>query len=149
MMKTASFAGLLFLWCVRVYGNANDPSNFFYRVSPADAPLKLEAVFYAPRPNYPSIARKQHLEGSGVAEIRIKPDGSVQSVRMLQTTGQKALDEAAIEGFGRWRFRPRGISLVRIPIQFRMALSSVQWGSRKDLKNVGDGDIVVIVAGPS
>jgi hypothetical protein len=45
--------------------------------------------------------------------------------------------------------RPSLLSLVRVPIQYRMRLSSVRWGSRADLKNIGDGDGVVIVANRS
>jgi TonB family protein len=80
-------------------------------------------------------------------EIHIKPNGSVESVRVLKTTGYGILDEAAIRGFGRWRFRPHGIKFVRMPVQYRMTLASVRWGSRSNLKDIGDADGVVIVAG--
>jgi TonB family protein len=93
------------------------------------------------------VAQKQHLEGNGLMEIHIKSNGSVESVRVLKTTGHGILDQAAITGFGRWRFRPHSIRVVRIPIQYRMTLESVRWGSRRDLKDIGDGDSVVIVAG--
>jgi hypothetical protein len=36
--------------------------------------LKLEPVYNAPRPDYPELARNEGLEGSGVAEIHVKPD---------------------------------------------------------------------------
>jgi len=145
-MKTTLVVGALILSCVALFGSARDPSNFFYRVSPHGEPLKLEPVYYAPRPEYPQPARKQHLEGAGIAEIHINPDGSVVSVNMLRSTGHKILDEAAIHGFLGWRFRPHSVNVVRVPIQYRMRLSSVRWGSRADLKNMGDGDSVVIVA---
>ena len=92
------------------------------------------------------MARKQRLEGSGLFEIHIDPDGSVGSVKTLRTTGHKILDTAAINGFRQWRFRRDSIAVVRMPVQYRIASSSVRWGSRKDLKNVGDGDGVVIVS---
>jgi TonB family protein len=111
--------------------------------------LKLEPVYYAPRPDYPDVARKQRLEGSGVAEIHINSDGTVASVNMLRSTGQKILDEAAMRGFSRWRFPPHSLNVVRVPIQYRASWSSVRWGSRADLKNIGDGDSVVVIAGPS
>jgi TonB family protein len=118
-------------------GSARDPNNFFYRVSPPGEPLKLEPVYYSPRPEYPQSARKQRLQGAGIAEIHIKPDGSVASVSMLRSTGHKILDQSAIHGFLGWRFRPHSLSVVRVPIQYRMSLSSVRWGSRADLRNVG------------
>jgi TonB family protein len=145
-MKPTLVAGALIVSCVALFGSARDPSNFFYRTSPHGEPLKLEPVYYAPRPQYPQSARKQHLEGTGIAEIRIKSDGSVASVKMLRSTGHKILDEAAIHGFLGWRFRPYSVNVVRVPIQYRMRLDSVRWGSRADLKNIGDSDGVVIVA---
>jgi TonB family protein len=145
-MKSTLVVGALVLSYVLLFASARDPSNFFYRVSPPGEPLKLEPVYYAPRPEYPQSARKQHLEGTGIAEIQIKPDGSVASVNMLRSTGHKILDEAVIHGFLGWRFRAHSVKVVRVPIQYRMRLSSVRWGSRADLKNIGDGDGVVIVA---
>ena len=145
-MKPILVAGALILSSVALFGSAHDPSNFFYRISPHGEPLKLEAVYYAPRPEYPQLARKQHLEGAGIAEIHINPDGSVASVNMLRSTGHKILDEAVIDAFLGWRFRPHSLQVVRVPVQYRMSLSSVRWGSRADLKNVGDGDAAVIVA---
>jgi TonB family protein len=96
---------------------------------------------------YPITARKQHLEGAGVFEIHIEPNGSVGSVTILKTTGHTILDAAAITGFRQWRFRPHTIDIVRVPVQYRITLSSVRWGSRSRLKNIGDGDAVVIMAG--
>lgn len=148
-MKSTFVVGALTLLCVSLFGSARDPSNFFYRISASNDPLKLEAVYYAPRPDYPVLARKQRLEGSGTAAIHIKSDGSVQSVKILRSTGHKILDEAAIRDFGRWRFRPHSLKLIRVPIQYRMNLSSVRWGSRADLKNIGDADGVVVVSGRS
>jgi TonB family protein len=145
-MKSTLVFGALILFHVLLFASARDPSNFFYRISPHGEPLKLEPVYYAPRPEYPQSARKQHLEGTGMAEIHIQPDGSVASVNMLRSTGHKILDEAAMHGFLGWRFRPHSLTIVRVPIEYRMNFTSVRWGSRSDLKNIGDGDAVVIVA---
>jgi TonB family protein len=82
-----------------------------------------------------------------VFEIHIEPNGSVGSVTILKTTGHTILDAAAITGFRQWRFRPHTIDIVRVPVQYRITLSSVRWGSRSRLKNIGDGDAVVIMAG--
>ena len=46
------------LTCGLAYGSARDPSNFFYRVSPAGTALKIEPVYYAPKPAYPDKAIK-------------------------------------------------------------------------------------------
>jgi TonB family protein len=137
----------VFLLCwLSLHDTAGKPSNIFYRVSSPNTPLKLEPVLYAPHFEYPSAARKEHLEGSGLFEIHINPDGSVAAVRILETTGYDILDAAAIAGFRQWRFRPHTIPIVRMPVQYRIARSSVRWGSRSNLKNIGDGDGVVIVS---
>jgi len=145
-VKPTLVVGALILSCVALFGSARDPSNCFFRISPHSEPLKLEPVYYAPLPKYPQLARKQHLEGAGIAEIHINPDGSVASVNMLRSTSHKILDEAAMHAFLGWRFRPHNIKTVRVPIQYRMSLSSVRWGSRADLKDIGDCDGAIIVA---
>jgi len=145
-MKARCVAGVLLLCWLALHDSAGKPSNIVYRVSPPNTPLKLEPVVYAPHFEYPLTARKQHWEGSGLFEIHINSHGSVASVRVLATTGYKILDAAAITGFRQWRFRQHTIAIVRMPVQFRIALSSVRWGSRSNLKNIGDGDGVVIVS---
>jgi len=57
-------------------------------------------------PDYPYPARDQHLEGSGLYRLNIKPDGTVSSVTVLKSTGHMLLDQAAIHAFRQWRFKP-------------------------------------------
>jgi hypothetical protein len=56
-MKAMRVAGVLLLPCLFLQDIAAKPSNIFYRVSPPNAPLKLEAVLYAPHFDYPITAR--------------------------------------------------------------------------------------------
>ena len=132
------------LVCGFAYGSARDPSNFFYRVSPASTPLKIEPVYYAPKPEYPAKAIKNHFEGAGLFEIRIRPDGNVQSVKVIKTIGYPVLDQAAIATFRRWNFRPHSIGLVRVPIEY--TLRGPPPASGRHLKDLGDGDSVVVWA---
>jgi len=46
--------------------------------------------------NYPEVARQQQLYGNLVLEVVIKPDGSVQEINVLKSSGQRVLDDAAI-----------------------------------------------------
>lgn len=46
--------------------------------------------------NYPSEARKQKLYGSLRLLVSILPDGSIYKIDMLESSGQKLLDDAAI-----------------------------------------------------
>lgn len=45
--------------------------------------------------NYPEKARQQNLTGSLVLDVAIKPDGSVQNLNVVKSSGQKVLDDAA------------------------------------------------------
>jgi periplasmic protein TonB len=46
--------------------------------------------------NYPEQAKRQGIAGSLVLDVAIKPDGSLQGVQVLRTSGQKVLDDAAV-----------------------------------------------------
>ena len=84
-------------------------------------------ALYAPRPEYPLIARKCHWTGSGVFACHIRLDGTVASVDVLRSTGHQMLDQAALTAFRQWRFPPEDkMKLVRIPINFWMNGSRVR-----------------------
>lgn len=75
----------------------------------------------APRPEYPYEARRARITGNGIAMIAVDPaNGVVTDVMMSQSTGSPVLDNAAISGFRRWRFKPGTASQVRVPITFTM-----------------------------
>jgi TonB family protein len=134
--------GLTLLLCGLAHGSARDPSNYFYRVSPADAPLKVEPVWYAPKPAYPPEARRRHLVGKGLFDIRIASDGKVQSVKIVKSTGHLLLDQAAVTAFRGWHFRPRSLGWVKVPIEytFNPGIKSGIWGRNvDDLKKLDDG----------
>jgi TonB family protein len=46
--------------------------------------------------------------------------GSVTSVVMEASTGSLVLDNAAVTGFRRWRFKPGTISKVKLPITYTL-----------------------------
>ncbi len=46
--------------------------------------------------NYPEAARQQKLYGSLLITVSIKPDGSVESIEINRSSGQKILDAAAV-----------------------------------------------------
>jgi TonB family protein len=83
-------------------------------------------ALYAPRPEYPLAARKQHWTGAGVFACNIRSDGTVASVDVLRSTGHQMLDQAAITAFRQWRFRPGDMKIVKIPIDFWMNGSGIR-----------------------
>lgn len=46
--------------------------------------------------NYPEHAKEKHLYGSLVLQVAVRADGSLESVRVRQSSGHQVLDEAAI-----------------------------------------------------
>jgi TonB family protein len=76
-------------------------------------------AIYTPRPVYRPEWTKQGLAGKGVVFVTIdQQTGEVTGVRMLQSTGNKQLDGAALEAYSQWRFQPGTGSQVKIPIEF-------------------------------
>jgi protein TonB len=46
--------------------------------------------------NYPDEARRRKLYGDLILHVSVKADGSIESVRLVRSSGQKVLDDAAI-----------------------------------------------------
>jgi TonB family protein len=75
----------------------------------------------APRLEYPYEARRQKITGEGIAVLSIDPNsGNVIDVTMAKSTGNSFLDNAAMAGFKRWRFKPGTVSSVTCPVTFTL-----------------------------
>jgi TonB family protein len=86
--------------------------------SPAGSGAPIRAI-YTPKPVYRPEWAKQGLSGKGVVLVTIdQQTGNVTGARMLQSTGNKLLDGAALEADSQWRFEPGTVSQVKIPIEF-------------------------------
>jgi len=77
----------------------------------------------SPDPNYPPGALKKHLGGKGLFRLKIDPQKrTVTHVAVLESTGSKLLDDAAIRGLAKWRMRRGGladkIDHVDVPVSF-------------------------------
>ena len=76
-------------------------------------------AIYAPRPKYPKDAQGRLPTGSGIVLMEVdKKTGLVKSTRMEKNTGNKLLDDAALQAFSQWRFKPGSVSRIRCPITF-------------------------------
>jgi TonB family protein len=81
--------------------------------------VSLPQAIYSPQPVYRSEWAKQGLTGKGVVLVTIDPKtGMVTETRMLQSTGSKLLDGAALEAYSKWRFKPGSVPQVKMPIEF-------------------------------
>ena len=77
---------------------------------------------YAPRPEYPQEARSHRIAGSGVCVVSVHPaSGRVTNASMAQSTGSPLLDKSVLSTVRTWKFKPRTVSKVSIPVEFTMA----------------------------
>ncbi len=58
-------------------------------------------------PIYPTIARQRNLEGKVILELEISPNGSVNQVQILKSSGFEILDKSALESAKTWKFKTR------------------------------------------
>src|SRR5262249_40306223 len=86
--------------------------------SPATQKPK-EYALYAPPPKYPKDAKGRRPAGSGTVVMEIdEKTGWVKSAKMEKSTGNKLLDDAALQAFSQWRFKPGTVRHVRTPVTF-------------------------------
>ena len=79
----------------------------------------------APRPEYPYEARRQRITGDGIVAMSVDPvTGNVRDVSLSKSTGSPFLDNAALTGFRRWRFKPGTVSSVTCPVTFTLTGAS-------------------------
>jgi TonB family protein len=95
------------------------------RSSPGSGTLSLSSAkivaLSAPRPEYPYEARRQRITGSGIVAMTVDPaTGRVTEASMWQSTGNAFLDNAAITGFRRWRFKPGTAFRIKSPITYTL-----------------------------
>jgi len=74
----------------------------------------------APLPDYPYLAKRAHITGSGVCVMLVdRRSGRVARAMMEQSTGNAILDKITTDTFAEWRFKPRTVSQVQVPITYR------------------------------
>jgi len=55
-------------------------------------------------PQYPEVARSQHIQGPVTLDVVVDEEGKVRNVKVL--SGDSALAPAAVDAVQRWRFKP-------------------------------------------
>ncbi|WP_443948278.1 TonB family protein, partial [Phascolarctobacterium faecium] len=95
-----------------------DPS-----ANPAIPPRLLKSR----QPSYPSSARSASIEGTTTVRILVGYDGEVESVIVAESSGNAALDAAAVDACYGWRFSgaKNGVGqkircYTYVPITFRL-----------------------------
>ncbi len=79
-----------------------------------------------PPPVYPRVARRRGHQGTVSLEVLVDRNGSVKDLRVLQSSGYAALDDAALASVKDWIFEPgtRGNQCVemwvKLPVRFQL-----------------------------
>ena len=83
-------------------------------------------VVSRPLPVYPYQAKHHHITGDGVCVMTVDAaSGKVTDATMKQSSGNAILDKSTTEAFRQWRFKPRTVSKVRVPISYKPALGVI------------------------
>ena len=89
--------------------------------------LEKAVILSKPKIQYPTQARRQHLQGEGMFCLNVNYEtGTVSSVDVWQSTGHKILDDTAIRTLRNWRFKPQAAGRWQVPVNFRMNGSRVR-----------------------
>jgi protein TonB len=90
-------------------------------------PPRFNATYLAnPPPPYPASARRRGIEGAVFIDARVGVGGEARELKLATSSGDAALDSAAMDAVRGWRFVParRGEQAVeawvRIPLVFRL-----------------------------
>ncbi|MCR6687550.1 energy transducer TonB [Pseudoxanthomonas sp.] len=95
------------------------------RARPAIADRSARPLADNPVPAYPRDALRSGSEGRVVVSIEVGADGTPTDVSVVERSGDRALDRAALQAARQWRFEPAirdgkaVAATVRLPVDFR------------------------------
>jgi TonB family protein len=89
--------------------------------TPPRIPLRGSKLVYAPAPRYPSDARQLRSGGqiSGSFRVSFDASGRTVTVQTIRSTGNSALDQAAVSALQQWRSEPGQEWSLVVPITFK------------------------------
>lgn len=103
-MRTVLFASLLLLTCVSVTAQQPKNAERIYRLT--DKGIKPPQPISTPAPEAPADNRKIKSRYIAVIAGYVGTDGLFHSAKILQSTGDSALDAKALDGMQAWKFHP-------------------------------------------
>lgn len=92
----------------------------YYKVEVKPQPVSM------PTPRYPELARQAGIEGTTVVQMLVDIDGSVRDVKIIKSSGNQMLDQAAVAAAMQSKFTPakQRDKFVRVwvsrPIRFQL-----------------------------
>jgi TonB family protein len=91
-------------------------------------PMKIEGDVKPPKalsqtaPVYPKSARDNAIEGTTILTTVIDEQGKVQSPKVATSSGDKDLDQAAIDAVSKWTFRPATLDGKPVAVYFTLTI---------------------------
>ena len=76
-------------------------------------------------PKYPRLARRRGLEGRLMLRGFVSPEGKIETIKVIETSGHLLLDQAAKNAVKLWKFEPAhraGVPVsgfVNVPVIFK------------------------------
>ncbi len=99
------------------------------QVMTSSAEVKVEAkpdYIQNPPPPYPELAKQMRQEGIVMLAVDVDRQGSPVKVMIIESSGYRLLDQAALRAVSHWKFQPGRIgdlpveSEVTVPVRFRL-----------------------------
>src|SRR3546814_11928533 len=59
-----------------------------------------------PAPRYPVESRRLREQGTVAIKVLVGPEGTVQELKLAESSGNSRLDKAALSAVRKWRFAP-------------------------------------------
>ena len=91
-------------------------------------PMKIEGDVKPPKalsqtaPVYPKSARDNAIEGTTIVTTVIDEQGKVQNPKVATSSGDKDLDQAAIDAVSQWTFRPATLDGKPVAVYFTLTI---------------------------
>ena len=101
---------------------SSEPAGAEYEEPPSAVPTNRP-------PPYPADAYQRKQQGRILLEVRINPQGAVDSLRILESSSVESLDQSALDTVRLWRFAPARragqavAATVNIPVRFAIRTS--------------------------
>ena len=76
-------------------------------------------LVYAPAPSFPPGASLPGASGTGRFRLTFDVNGNVTNIQVVQSTGNRAFDQSAIQTLRQWRSSPSQGWAVTVPVTFR------------------------------
>lgn len=121
-----TFAGALAL--TAVLGITSFPMAGAASAAAFSEPRRVEGDVKRPEvieqipPVYPEDARKNKIEGMTQIETIIDENGNVTEPKVVKSSGDRGLDQAALDAVARWRFKPATLKGEPIKVYYTLTI---------------------------